>query len=608
MKNNTQSARSERETPAQGTRRPLPKPDTIRILREFVWPEAKKRFHLLVIVTVFAALSSAIPGGQLLLVKMGLDKAAGPGAGAALLRFGLAIVGLELLRAACGFVSGYTAMLVGTSVTEQTRNRLFEKLLRLPLSYHLWKPRGELLSRAIHEADGVQRCLSLFTHDLVKQAVMFVVLLAVIFWLDFQLALIAVVVYPVGGILFAVLGRKLRDITHRTYEVTAGLGGFLHECLRGIKIVKASCSERRMQEIYEKETARISSTMKRVFLASFFLPQIGSLLGLAGIITAAAVGVVRLSSGSITRGTLAAFLAAMFLFYRPLKAFAGFSRNLSKGIAPIERCAQILAEPVAIVEKPDARDLPPLSREIRFEHVFHSYDGSEDVLKDINIEIPAGRTAALVGRSGSGKTTLVNLIPRFYDPTAGRITIDGTDIRDVTLRSLRSQIAIVTQETILFSSSIRENITFGADEPDEARMREAARLAHVEEFVSRMPEGYDSPIGEGGMRLSGGEAQRIAIARALYWQPRILILDEATSHVDSESEVLLRSAIENLMSNRTTIVIAHRLSTVRRADVIFVLDDGRIAERGTHAELLEADGLYAGLCRLQFFTADDENP
>lgn len=580
------------------------KPSTRDLLRRLVLPEARRNLKLIVVTMGFAALASLTRGGQLVIIKSLFDSVTTTKAGGGIVLLGLGVLGLEVLKAACEFISGYLSLLVGTSVTERTRNVLFKKLIHLPLSYHLWRSPGELLARAVYEANGVEKCLGLLTNQLVEQAVMFCVLLCVIFYMDWQLACLAIVVYPVGGLLFAVLGRRLREITRKSYEIATDLSRIVHESLRGIKIVKINCAEDRLQESYEKETAHVTAAQKRIFFASFALPQIGALLSILGLLAVLVFGGIRLARGGISAGSLVAFLGAMVLFYRPLKLMANLSHSLSGYLAPVERMAEILVEPNPIAEQPDAKELPPLAEAIRFENVSFSYDGVTEVLHQVSLEICAGQTAALVGRSGSGKTTMVNLIPRFYDPTGGRITMDGRDIRQTTLHSLRSQIALVTQETILFSESIRDNIMFGAEERSEERMLEAARLAHVEEFVRSMDDGYDTKVGEAGMRLSGGQAQRICIARAFYRRPRILILDEATSQVDSESEMLVRNAVEELMERCTTIVIAHRLSTVRKAGVIFVVDGGRIVERGSHEELVRTDGVYAGLCRLQFFTAE----
>ncbi|MEW6358335.1 MAG: ABC transporter ATP-binding protein [Planctomycetota bacterium] len=582
-----------------------PKPNTLDLLLRFVLPEAKRRWRIIALTMAGAALASLARGGQLVIIKSLFDTVVEASDGSRIVLFGLGILGLEVLKSALSLLSGYASLVVGVSVTEHTRNTLFRKVIHLPLSYHLWRSPGEVMARTVFEADGVQKCLSLLSNQLVEQAVMFFALLGVIFYLDWQLACMAIVVYPAAGLLFVVFGRRLREVTRKSYELTATLGRLVHEALRGIKIVKINCAEERLQARYEAETARVTDSQKRIFLASFILPELGALLSVVGLLAVLIFGGVRLARGSITPGALVAFLGAMVLFYRPLKLMANLSHRLNGYLAPIERCAQILEEQNPIADAPDAEALPPLSEGIRFESVRFSYDGAEDVLHDVSLEIRAGQTAALVGRSGAGKTTMVNLIPRFYDPTAGRITIDGHNLRDVTVESLRSQIALVTQETILFSESVRDNIMFGAEERDEERMLEAARLAHVDEFVREMPDGYDTQVGEAGLRLSGGQAQRLCIARAFYARPRILILDEATSQVDSESEMLVREAVEKLMESCTAIVIAHRLSTVRRADVIFVVDEGRIVERGSHDELVKADGIYAGLCRLQFFAPEE---
>ncbi|NOZ21515.1 MAG: ABC transporter ATP-binding protein [Planctomycetes bacterium] len=583
------------------------KPRARDLLRRFVLPEGRRHWKLIGVTMACAALASLIRGGQLVIIKLLFDTVVQSTAGSRIVVLGLAILGLELLKSVSSFVSGYASLVVGTAVTEHMRNILFRKVIRLPLSYHLWHSPGEMTPRTVFEANGVQKCLGLLTHQLVEQAVMFFVLLGVIFYLDWQLACMAIVVYPVAGLLFVILGRRLREVTRKSYELSTALSRMVHEALHGIKIVKINCAEERLQQDYAEEAANVTKAQKRIFFASFLLPQLGALLSIIGLLGVLIFGGVRLARESITAGTLVAFLGSMVLFYRPLKLMANLSHHLNGYLAPIERCAEILEEQNPITDTPDAEELPPLTEAICFDNVSFSYDGSTDVLHDVSLEIRAGQTAALVGRSGAGKTTIVNLIPRFYDPAAGRITIDGRDLRSVSVESLRSQLAIVTQETILFSESVRDNIMFGAEERDEERMLEAARLAHVDEFVREMPGGYDAQVGEAGLRLSGGQAQRLCIARAFYARPRILILDEATSQVDSESELLVREAVAKLMETCTTIVIAHRLSTVRRADVLFVVDDGRIVEHGSHDELIRSDGVYAGLCRLQFFSPADSD-
>jgi subfamily B ATP-binding cassette protein MsbA len=327
-------------------------------------------------------------------------------------------------------------------------------------------------------------------------------------------------------------------------------------------------------------------------------------VGLASLFVYAAA---RIHAGAMTPGDLLTFLAALMMMYKPLKDITRINMAVQVALSSARRIFDLMDRESEITEKPGATDLPPFADSIRYEKVSFAYT-EEPVLRDVTLTIRRGETVAIVGPSGAGKTTLVNLLPRLYDPTSGKVTFDGTDLRDTTLASLRRQIAVVTQETILFDSTARENIAYGQPSPPEGAVRHAARAAYAEEFVESLPAGFDTRLGQDAGRLSGGQRQRLAIARALYKNAPILILDEATSQLDSESEALVARAFANLMKDRTTLVIAHRLSTVRRADRIVVLDRGRIVEEGTHRELLTRQGLYRRLHDMQYFATEDEGP
>jgi subfamily B ATP-binding cassette protein MsbA len=437
--------------------------------------------------------------------------------------------------------------------------------------------------------------------DLVQQTVTLLVLLALLLSTHVKLALICLVAAP--AIVFPIyrIGRGMRRTSHRSQERMAELSTLLTEMVRGHRIVKAFGMEEFELERFRRATDRhLRVNLRAQVLSSFSTPVVETVSSLGGcMLMIYAAYLIR--AGQLTTPLLIQFFTNLLLLYDPIRRLNKVNLVLQGAAAAAQRVFQMLAIPNEIVDRPRARPLETVERGIRFENVSFGYRGGGDyVLEDFTLEIPAGKMIALVGPSGAGKTTVVNLLPRFFDPERGSIAIDGTDIRDLPLKNLRSLIGLVTQETILFNDTVRNNIAYGRSEVSLERVREAAAASYADEFIMAQPSGYDTRIGESGQQLSGGQRQRLAIARALLKNAPILVLDEATSQLDTESEASVQKALVNLMQGRTTLVIAHRLSTVMSADAIVVMERGRIVERGTHAELLELGGLYKRLYDLQF--------
>ena len=435
--------------------------------------------------------------------------------------------------------------------------------------------------------------------SLLKDSFTLAGLVFVIFWRDWKLAIIASLVFPLAVWPIAQFGRRMRRIAAESQVSMGDLISLLQETITGNRIVKAFGMEEHENRRFARENERqFRLTMKSVTVRAISSPLMEFLGGL-GIAAIIFWGGYQVIEGTSTPGTFFSFLAALLMLYEPVKRLTNVNNTIQQGLAGAERIFQVLDTEPGIRNRPGAAELPPIREGISIEGVTFRYE-EDPVLRDVSLKIRAGEAVAFVGMSGGGKTTLVNLIPRFYDVSEGRVAIDGTDIRDVTLESLRAQIGIVTQQTILFNDTVRGNIAYGDVRRSDGDVVRAAMAANAHDFIQRLPQGYDTVIGEQGVKLSGGERQRISIARALLKDAPILILDEATSSLDTESEIEVQDALEKLMRGRTTLVIAHRLSTIRNADRIVALVDGRIVEEGTHESLLEKKGEYFKLHNLQF--------
>jgi len=508
------------------------------------------------------------------------------------------IIGIFLLRGLLNYGQSYLSDYVGLLIVKDVRNLLARHLQFMSLSFFARHPSGTLISRVANDVTLLRSALTDALASFLKDTTSLIVLIAVAFIKDWFLASLAFVVFPASVLPVMRLGRKMKRFARRVQISTGKLTVFLQESIQGNRIVKAFGMEEYEMQRFSMENLTLFKQSLRASRIKGAVTPMMELLAAFGIGAVVWYGGSSVVAGGRTPGEFMAFIAAMFLMYQPFKSLTRTYTVLHQGLAGAERVFEILDEAPIITDKPDAKVAPCFAKAIEFHNVSFAY-GATPVLNRINLTIRAGEKVALVGVSGAGKSTLADLIPRFYDVSSGQITIDGVDIRDVNLASLRAQIGIVTQHTFLFDDTVRNNIAYGHPERGMEHVIDAARAAHADEFIKSMPNGYDSAVGEMGLQLSGGQRQRLAIARALLKDAPILILDEATSALDSDSERMVQGALENLMTQRTTLVIAHRLSTIRSADRIVVLADGAIAEEGTHEELLARKSEYSRLYSLQ---------
>jgi subfamily B ATP-binding cassette protein MsbA len=508
-----------------------------------------------------------------------------------------------VVRAFTSFLAEYAFQKVGLSTVRDLRNQLYERMIHQSHRFFTERSTGEMVSRVVSDADAIQAAVSTRMGDLLQESVTLVGLIGYLFYLNPLLALVSLVGAPLIIIPVVQFGKRLRKTTHKSQERMAEIATLLEETIRGVRIVKAFTMEPfeigRFREATKNHLRWNLSAQRTQALTS---PVMELLAGVC-MVALFAYAQSRIAAGTLTGGEFASFMTALALMYAPIKKLNKVNLSLNTALSAAERVFRMLDVENDVTEKSNAVALRGVGSGIRYDGVTFTY-GNDPVLRGIDLGVAPGEIVALVGGSGAGKSTFVNLLPRFYDVTEGRITIDGVDLRDSTLQSLRGLMGFVTQEVILFNDNVRNNIAYGRENVDEAQVIAAARAANAHEFISSLPQGYDTPIGESGVLLSGGQRQRLAIARALFKDPPILILDEATSALDTESERLVQQALNNLMQGRTTLVIAHRLSTIRSAHKIVVLDKGRIVETGTHDELLARRGVYRKLYDLQF--VDDE--
>ena len=511
----------------------------------------------------------------------------------------LAVLLLFLVKGLCEWGHVYFMSYVGQRVVSQVRQQLYDHLQLLSLSFFDRTPTGVLMSRITNDVNLLQAAVSSAITGMLKDCLSVVGLIGVVFYRDWELALIAMVVLPFAFFPIVKFGKVLRRISTKSQQSMGDISVILHETISGNRIVKAFGMEEYEKARFSRENMRyFQYYMKSVSVRALSSPVM-EFLGGVGIVFIIWYGGSSVIRGVSTPGNFFSFLAALLLLYEPIKRLNTMNNTVQQGVAAAQRVYDILDTPREIQDRSDAKHLPAMNQDLELRHVQFSY-GGEPVLKDISLTVAAGELVAIVGASGAGKTTLVNLIPRFYDVTGGTILIDGVDIRHVTLASLRAQIGMVTQQSILFDDTVRNNIAYGDISKSEEAIIAAAKAGNAYDFITRMPQGFATVVGEQGVRISGGERQRLCIARALLKDAPILILDEATSSLDSEAELEVQRALDALMAGRTTLVIAHRLSTVKNADRIVVLADGRIVEEGRHGELLKVNGEYRRLYELQF--------
>jgi subfamily B ATP-binding cassette protein MsbA len=523
----------------------------------------------------------------------------------------IALMAAFAIKGLGAYASSYLMTEVGQRVVMDLRNRLYRHILNQSAAFFSRRSSGQLISRITNDVSQVQAAAAETVADLVRESITVVGYAVFLFYLDASLAVLCVATVPLVVYPLVRLGKRVRSTTRLSQEEQEHLTHVASEGLTGHRIVKAFRAERREGQRFAAVGEKLYRTNMRITAAMSSLPPLMEFIGGIGAAGAVWYASVKVGNGELTTGEFMSFLGTAFSMYGPIKKLSRVNAGLQQAIAASQRIFELLDTHSEVKERPGAAALAPLRATVEFRDVGFAYGDTPDrpILHHVSFTAKAGQVVALVGLSGAGKTTLVNLIPRFYDVTEGALLIDGVDIRDVTLDSLRGQIALVTQETVLFDDTIASNIAYGAPGATREAIEEAARAAHAHDFISELKGGYNARIGERGQRLSGGQRQRLAIARAILTNAPILVLDEATSALDSESEQAVQAALINLMRNRTTFVIAHRLSTVRHANLIVALEHGQVAELGTHDELIDrVGGVYARLHALQMLDDPELEP
>jgi ATP-binding cassette, subfamily B, bacterial MsbA len=516
------------------------------------------------------------------------------------------LIAFTLGKGIAEYSSTYLMARIGQSSVLKLRQDLYSHLLAQSATFFERHRTNYLVSRLVSSAAAIETAVTTTVRDLLRESLALIVCLAAAFFFSWRLTLGSLIIAPIIAILTVKFGKALRNLAHESLEGSKELTDTAQEALANQGIVKAYRAEKREENRFKAVATRIVRANLRSASIAGASPPIIEMIGILFVVLLLFVGQQEIITGRMNTAQFVTFLFFLLRSYDPMRKLSRLQNSMEQALAAAHHVWEVMDEHAAIKEKENARELPALKEEIELRNVSFGYENeARSVLRDINLKIKAGTMVALVGESGGGKSTLTKLLPRFHDPSSGAVLWDGVDLRDVKIESLRRQIALVTQETVLFNDTVRHNIAYGKPDATDTEIQEAATIALAHDFIREMPDGYDTIVGERGIFLSGGQRQRLAIARAILVNAPVLILDEATSALDAESERLVQRAIANLVRNRTTIVIAHRLSTVRRADVIVVMEAGRIIETGTHTELLARGGQYRKLYELQF--ADEED-
>jgi len=509
------------------------------------------------------------------------------------------VVGLATFKGLSRYIQSYNIRTAGQLAIQDIRNEVFGHSLRLPMSFFSSSSSGSLISRILNDVNVMQSALANVLVTLLRESLTLIALTGYAFYADWKMALMAFVIIPATVWPAAAIGRKIKKFSRRGQDVMGTLTGVLEQSFSGIKVIKAFATEEREEQKFVRENSEFFTFIRKTFRYSAASAPVMEIMTSFGVAAVLWYGLGRVADEAMTKGELFSILAAILLMYSPLKRLIKVNNTMQKAVGAAERVFEVLDSQIETNDVPGAIELTRSSGHVSFENVGFAYD-DDLVLRDFSVQAKPGEVIALVGSSGAGKSTFIGLLNRFYDPQSGQILIDGCDIRNITRKSLHANLALVDQETFLFNDTIANNIRYGQPAADFSQIEVAAKQAYADEFIHQLPDGYETSIGDRGVRLSGGQRQRLCIARAILCDAPILMLDEATSALDTESEAMVQQALGNLMKNRTTFVIAHRLSTIMHADRILVLDGGEIKESGTHQQLLENSGLYKRFYETQF--------
>ena len=576
---------------ADGTPHAASYPLILRMARTYVRPHVRSLIFILILMLISAAMTGALAQ----LMQPTIDKIFNDKNAKMLFPVATAVFLVFTVRGLATY--GHSVLLnrLGLRVVADIQRDMFSHLVYADVAYIHGQSSGQLISRFLSDVAMIRAALTDSLTSIGKSALSVIFLIGIMFYQDWKLSIVSLFVFPVAAYAITRLGKKLRKVSAATQARIGDMTGMLGQALQGCKHVKSYGKE-------EFERARVNGLIESVFKLltkafriSAVLTPIGEVLNGVAIVTIITYGGMQVMSGESTSGKLFSFIAAFLLAFEPIKRITRVSNTLQMGLASLDRTFMLLDVKQRIADKPEAEDLHVTNPVISFDDVRFAYNESSEALRGVSFTAPAGKTIALVGESGAGKSTILNLIPRFYDVTGGRIDIDGRDIRDVTQKSLRENMALVSQEVAIFSDTVRENIAYGLPGATDEQIFEAAKMAAAHDFILELPQGYNTLVGENGLKLSGGQRQRISIARAFLRNTPILLLDEATSALDANSERLVQSALKQLQKGRTTVVVAHRLSTIMEADIIFVMSQGQILESGNHATLLAQNGAYTRL-------------